>query len=84
MLTPAGLVVALVLSAPALYDVTNGSLGLGAALLRLLAALALVAVATAILRRVMAPQAPLPGHPGDDAPADRRNAPHPGRRRDDA
>ena len=58
VLTPAGMVIALLLSAPALYDVTQGSLGLAPALLRLLAAFAVVAVGTAVLRRVMAPQPP--------------------------
>jgi hypothetical protein len=58
MLTPAGLIVALVLSAPALFDAMNGSLGLAAALLRLLAAFALVAVGTAVMRKVLAPQRP--------------------------
>jgi hypothetical protein len=80
MLTPAGLVVALVLSAPALWEAANGSLNLGVAMLRLLAALALVAVGTAVLRRVMAPSAPLPPMAGDDASS---GASH-GRRREDS
>ena len=78
MLTPAGLVIALLLSAPALYDVTQGSLGLAPALLRLLAAFVVVAVGTAVLRRVMAPQPPPPAQPGDEVATA-----HPGRRRDD-
>lgn len=76
MLTPLGLVVALLLASPALWAAANGSLGLGAALLRLLAAFALVAVATAVLRRITAPQAPAPLR--TDAGA------HPRRRRDDS
>lgn len=60
MLTPLGLVVALVIASPALWSAANGSLGLGAAMLRLLAAFALVAVGTAVMRRVTAPQAPVP------------------------
>jgi len=79
VLTPAGLVIALLLSAPALYDVTQGSLGLAPALLRLLAAFVLVAVATSVLRRVMAPQRPQPAPPGEEV-----RAAGPGRRRDDA
>ena len=57
MLTPAGLVIALLISAPALWDASNGSLGMGAALVRLLAAFVLVAIGTAVLRKVMAPRA---------------------------
>jgi hypothetical protein len=79
VLTPAGLVIALLLSAPALYDVTQGSLGLAPALLRLLAAFGLVAVGTAVLRRVMAPPPPQPAQPGDEVATA-----NPGRRRDDA
>jgi hypothetical protein len=77
MLTPAGLVIALILSAPALVEAANGSLGLGTALLRLLAAFVLVAIGTAVLRRVLAPQ-PQPLQPVEE-PAE-----HPARRRDDA
>ena len=58
MLTPAGLVIALVISAPALWDASNGSLGMGAALVRLLAAFVLVAIGTAVLRKIMAPSPP--------------------------
>ncbi len=76
MLTPAGLVIALVLSAPALWAAGNGSLGMGAALLRLLAAFVLVAVGTAILRRVTAPQPPQVSVLPDEPAA--------GRRRDDS
>ena len=75
MLTPAGLVIALVLSAPALVEAADGSLGLGTALLRLLAAFVLVAIGTAVLRRVLAPQ---PVRPVEE-PVE-----HPARRRDDA
>jgi hypothetical protein len=80
MLTPAGLVIALVLSAPALWEAANGSLSLGPAMLRLLAALGLVAVGTAVLRRVMAPQPPGSARVGDDVSS---GASH-GRRRDDS
>ncbi len=81
MLTPAGLVVALVISAPALWSAANGSLGMGAALLRLAAALVLVAVGTAVLRRVLAPQAPTgPADARAEGPADAT----PRRRRDDS
>ena len=71
MLTPLGLVAALVIASPALWSAANGSLGLGAAMLRLLAAFALVAVATAVMRRVTAPQAPAPVR--EDAPRRRRD-----------
>jgi hypothetical protein len=85
MLTPAGLVVALLLSAPALYGATNGSLGLGAALLRLLAALVLVAIGTAVLRKVLAPQAPrAPVGLEDTTSGDGGRRGQAGRRRDDA
>jgi hypothetical protein len=86
MLTPAGLVVALLLSAPALYDATNGSLALGAALLRLLAALVLVAIGTAVLRKVLAPQAPHAPHAPvgrEDATSGGAQLGQAGRRRDD-
>jgi hypothetical protein len=80
MLTPAGLVVALILSAPALWEAANGSLSLGVALLRLLAAFVVVAVGTAVLRRVMAPQRPMSPPVGDDV----SSAGSQGRRRDDS
>jgi hypothetical protein len=72
MLTPLGLVLALVIASPALWSAANGSLGFGAAMLRLLAAFVVVAVGTALLRRVTAPTA---------API--REEGHPQRRRDD-
>ena len=77
MLTPAGMVVALLLASPALWSAANGSLGIQAALLRLLAAFVVVAIGTAVLRRVLQPPAPAPLR--DDAAAG-----HPARRRDDA
>jgi nucleoside permease NupC len=80
MLTPAGLVVALILSAPALWEAANGSLSLGVAMLRLLAALVLVAVGTAVLRRVMAPQRPMAPPVADEV----SSAANHGRRRDDS
>jgi nucleoside permease NupC len=80
MLTPAGLVVALILSAPALWEAANGSLSLGVAMLRLLAALVLVAVGTAVLRRVMAPQRPMAPPVTDEV----SSAANHGRRRDDS
>jgi len=79
VLTPAGLVIALLLSAPALYDFTQGSLGLAPALLRLLAAFVVVAVGMAVLRRVLAPQPPMPAKAGDEV-----STANPGRRRDDS
>jgi hypothetical protein len=79
VLTPAGLVIALVISAPALWDAANGSLGMGAALIRLAAAFVVVAIGTAILQKVMTPQRRI-GVPPDDAGVDG----HPARRRDDA
>jgi hypothetical protein len=79
VLTPAGLVVALVLSAPALWDAANGSLGMGTALVRLLAALAAVAVATAVLRKIMEPQ---PARVPVDEDS-RAGGAHPARRRED-
>lgn len=81
MLTPGGLVIGLVLASPALWQAATGSLGLVPALLRLVAALALVAVGTAIMRRVMAPPRPVAPRPGDEV---HTSAEHPGRRRDDA
>jgi hypothetical protein len=84
MLTPAGLILALVLSAPALYDAMNGSLGLGAALLRLLAAFALVAVGTAVMRKVLAPQRPHAPIGNEAATGGGTSSAEPaGRRRDD-
>jgi hypothetical protein len=65
MLTPLGLVIALVISAPALWEAANGSLGMGAALLRLLAAFVVVAIGTAVLRKILAPQAQV-GSPADE------------------
>ena len=79
MLTPAGLVIALIISAPALWDASNGSLGMGAALLRLLGAFILVAVGTAVLRKIMAPSPPAGRSVDDAVGADA----HPARRRDD-
>ncbi|MFL6101556.1 MAG: hypothetical protein ACJ71T_16540 [Actinomycetales bacterium] len=55
MLTPLGLVLALLIASPALWSAANGSLGFGAAMLRLLAAFFVVAAGTAVLRRVTAP-----------------------------
>jgi hypothetical protein len=80
VLTPAGLVIALIISAPALWDASNGSLGMGAALVRLLAAFILVAIGTAVLRKIMAPSPPVARTPDDAVGADA----HPARRRDDA
>jgi hypothetical protein len=53
MVTPAGLVIALVLAAPALYEAAQGSLSLTSAVLRLLGALVLVMIGTAILRKLV-------------------------------
>jgi hypothetical protein len=64
MLTPSGMVIALLLASPALWSAATGSLGVAAAMLRLLAAFVVVAVGTAIMRRVMQPQ---------QAPARRRD-----------
>ncbi len=80
MLTPAGLVIALVISAPALWDASNGSLGMGAALVRLLAAFVLVAIGTAVLRKIMAPSPPAVRSVDDGSV--NADAQH-GRRRDD-
>jgi hypothetical protein len=77
VLTPGGLVVALVISLPALWDALQGTISLTSALLRLLAAFVVVAVATAVLRKLFAPTSVLlaeehqPG--GETVPQRRRD-----------
>jgi hypothetical protein len=79
MLTPGGLVAALLISLPALWDALQGTISLTSALVRLLAAFVVVAVATAVLRKLFAPTPALmaeESRPGGETV--------PQRRRDDA
>jgi hypothetical protein len=79
MVTPAGLVIALVLAAPALYEAAQGSLSLTSAVLRLLGALVLVMVGTAILRKLVST-----GRRPVATDGDTESAEGPRRRREDA